>query len=323
MKRVLSILLATLLVFSAMSIIAVSATGDPTFTVGSATIAAGDTTVSVPVTIENGVEISYYKLTVQYSATDLSLKSITDEKAGGDVTINNAKGVMSVVFADATALNGKVATLNFDVLEGAQTSEVTVTYQATVLDLNTFEASPVEFTVVPGTITVPAAGPTAQEQFEAAIAKSVTPDAADPFKTASAFNGLEMIGVQQKADNKGGVRFITAAAAEVLNDANVTDYGYIFAKTSKTPDAVANTIDKLTCTTVAAANKVSCKGSASAIAKDYGDTASATTYKYVTCGVDNIPAGKTVVARFFVETSYGTTYYYATYGNLAGIAYRA
>ena len=316
MKRVLSILLVTLLVFSAMSIVAVNATGEPTFTVGSATITPEDTTVSLPVTISNGAEISYYKIKVQYSATDLSFKSITDEKAGGDVTINNQKGVMSVVFADPTVLNGKVATLNFDVLSGAKTSDVTVTYEATVLNLNTFESENVNFTVVPGTVTVNAPQPSAEDAFKQAIAAPMTKAADDDFGSVANFKGLEMLGVQEKAD-ASDIRFVTAVSKDVLNDAGVVDYGYVVAKSSSSYAEAQAKLANLTADTPS--RTFTCKDSTCTAAGAYGDGSKE--YSYVTFGVNNIPVGKCVLAKFYVKTQYTTTYYYAPYGDAEGVVY--
>ena len=317
MKRVLSILLVTLLAFSVMSIMTVGATGDPTITVETVEGTAGNQ-VDVKVSISNNPGITFLQVKVAYSANDVSISKATGVAPYAPLTTNlrNANHNPALVQFDseyAVSDNGDFAKLTFDVLEGAKTSDLTIT------SVSAFDndLKPVNFAKVNGKITVQSAAPSAQDQFEAAIATPITKGSDDVFGGNVAFTkGLEMVGVQEKA-NASDVRFITAVSKDVLNDAGVTDYGYVFAKSSKkvADDKIAN----LTVNSVKAANKYSCKGSTCAAAGAYGDGSK--DYSYVTCGVNNIPEGYDIVARFYVETSYGTTYYYATYGNLDGIVY--
>ncbi len=325
MKRVLSILLVAILAFAALPLVA-NATGDnPTFSLTNASGKVGDE-VTVNLNVADNPGITALQLWVEYSSTDLKLKSVANGTTfvGGKWSFNqlDETGLSKNPFTiyidndeEDSSANGLVATMTFEILDGAQDSAITV-YPETVY--NTTDVDDVAFDYKGCTVTVEAAADPAAA-FEAAIAAPVASDAADPWNTLySNFKGLEMVGVQKKADDSD-VRFVTAVSKDVLNDAGVTDYGYIFARTNKSAEAVTNTIGNLTMAT--AKNKYSCYGTDNTAAGDFGDPSKDTAYKYVTCGVNGIPAGKTVVARFYVETTYGTTYYYATYGNLAGIAY--
>ncbi|MBQ7504984.1 MAG: starch-binding protein [Ruminococcus sp.] len=154
---------------------------------------------------------------------------------------------------------------------------------------------------------------TDKDNFEAAIAASITKADDDDFGSVASFKGLEMLGIQEKS-GANDIRFVTAVSKAVLEDENVIDYGYIVAKSSKTKDEVDNLIGTLS------QKEFSCKGTTCAAAGTYGDGSK--DYSYVTFGVNNIPADKFVLARFYVKTKYSTTYYYATYdAEKAGIVY--
>nr|MCR5653980.1 starch-binding protein [Ruminococcus sp.] len=156
---------------------------------------------------------------------------------------------------------------------------------------------------------------TAADVLEGEIAAPIAKAADDTFGTIANFKGLEMLGIQEKTD-ASDIRFVTAISKNILNDKNVVDYGYVVTKSSKSKAEAEAALPNLT----PAVAKFSCKGTTCAAAGDYGDGSK--DYSYVTFGVNNIPAGKCVLARFYVETKLGTTYYYATYdGDKPGIVY--
>ena len=314
MKRVLSILLVTLLAFSAMSIMAVGAVGDPTVSLETVTATAGDQ-VAVKLSVANNPDLSYLKVKVGYSANDVELTKAATAAPGEFTFTTNIKNAnhnpLSIQFdaEDGVEYSGDFATLTFNVLSGAQTSALTIS-EVTAYDK---DLKKVTFTTVNGGITVNAAQPSAA--FEQAIAAPIAKDADDTFGDVDNFQGLEMLGVQQKT-GANDIRFVTAVSKDVLTDAGVVDYGYVVTKSSKSKADAEAAIGNLTADVV----KFSCKGTTCAAAGAYGDGSK--DYSYVTFGVNNIPAGKCVLARFYVETNYDTTYYYAVYdGTKAGIVY--
>lgn len=317
MKRVLSILLVTLLAFSAMSIMAVGAVGDPTVSVASVSATAGEE-VEVNLSVANNPALTYLKVKVAYSANDVELLSAKTAAPAEFTFISNIKNTnhnpltVQIDAEDGVEYSGAFATLKFKVLDGAKTSDVTITaVQGFDTDMKkvTFGNS------VNGKITVNAPQPSGQAAFEQAIAAPMTKDADDDFGSVANFKGLEMLGVQQKTD-VDDIRFVTAVSKDVLNDAGVVDYGYVVTKSSKSKADAEAAIGNLTADVV----KYSCKDTTCTAAGAYGDGSK--DYSYVTFGVNNIPAGKCVLARFYVQTNYNTTYYYAVYdGTKAGIVY--
>ena len=156
--------------------------------------------------------------------------------------------------------------------------------------------------------------PDSEAAFQQAIAAPITKAADDDFGSVANFKGLEMLGVQEKAD-ASDIRFVTAVSKDVLTDKGVVDYGYVVTKSSMSKADAEAAIGNLTADVV----KFSCKDTTCTAAGAYGDGSK--DYSYVTFGVNNIPEGKCVLARFYVQTQYETVYYYATYGEKAGIVY--
>ena len=315
MKRVLSILLVTLLAFSAMSIMAVGAVGDPTVSVASVSATAGEE-VEVNLSVANNPALTYLKVKVAYSANDVELLSAKTAAPAEFTFISNIKNTnhnpltVQIDAEDGVEYSGAFATLKFKVLDGAKTSDVTITaVQGFDTDMKkvTFGNS------VNGKITVNTQ-PSAEDAFKQAIAAPMTKAADDTFGNVDNFKGLEMLGIQEKA-GAGDIRFVTAVSKDVLTDAGVVDYGYVVTKSSKSKADAEAAIGNLTADVV----KYSCKDTTCTAAGAYGDGSK--DYSYVTFGVNNIPAGKCVLARFYVQTQYETVYYYATYGEKAGIVY--
>ena len=314
MKKVLSILLVTLLAFSAMSIMAVNAV-DPTVSLETVTGKAGEQ-VEVNLNVANNPGLTALQVKFTYSATDVSINKATAVAPFTPVTTNikNANHNPFLVqydFEEAVEGDGTVCKLTFDVLEGAKASDLTIT-SVSAFDDN---MKKVTFATVNGKINIESAP---IDPIQELIDTPIVPVAADEtaFKPANGFaSGLELIGAQKKIKDSD-VRFITAVSKDVL--AQAVDYGYIFAQTNAAP---AN--DKIKNFTYAkAAKKYSCVGTTCELAGDFGDPAKGTDYTYVTCCVNNIKSGKTVTGRFYVETEAGTTYYYAkTADNVDGLVY--
>lgn len=143
----------------------------------------------------------------------------------------------------------------------------------------------------------------------------------------NSYLNLQILGVQKKHDidnvyhsaqekdhPENSIRFITAVNEGLIKGNNVEDYGYIIAKvTNKQPNELYPTrvFDVLKYKAYNGEKTLSCKGTFNTVVtdKDYGTASKSTTYKYVTLSVNNIEAGSSIVARFYLKTKDGKIYY--------------
>lgn len=142
MKKLISvILLVTLSLFANISLVSATST-TPKFSVTSASGKCGDS-VYVSINIENNPGITALQLNINYSASDLELVSIEDNKLFSDsITysqINRNPFVISWFSSNSKNItnSGKVATLEFKILDGAETSDISISYDAD----NVFDSS--------------------------------------------------------------------------------------------------------------------------------------------------------------------------------------
>lgn len=157
MKKLISvILLVTLSLFANISLVSATST-TPKFSVTSASGKCGDS-VYVSINIENNPGITALQLNINYSASDLELVSIEDNKLFSDsITysqINRNPFVISWFSSNSKNItnSGKVATLEFKILDGAETSDISISYDAD----NVFDSSfnNINFGTSSGRITV-------------------------------------------------------------------------------------------------------------------------------------------------------------------------
>jgi len=164
-KKVMSFLLAVMLVFSVMAT-TVLAAGEPTIRVSEANAKPGDT-VDITVSLENNPGIINLKLNVAYDSTALTLTGRTDANIFGTAfhapvnESNPASNPYILSWANDTVeenltVTGTLVTLRFKVNEGAAAGkhDITVSYKSS--DIYDIDLKPVAFTVVSGAITVEA-----------------------------------------------------------------------------------------------------------------------------------------------------------------------
>lgn len=161
-KLISSILLVTLLLFTTISVIAATDTTNttktsPMFSVSSTGGKCGES-VYVNVNIENNPGITALQLNINYSASDLELVSIEDNKLFSDsITysqLNKNPFIISWFSSSSENItnNGTIATLEFKILDNAKTSDINISYDAE----NVFDSSfnNVSFGTLSGKITV-------------------------------------------------------------------------------------------------------------------------------------------------------------------------
>lgn len=163
MKKLFSsILLVTLILFTTISVIAATDTTNttntsPMFSVRSTGGKCGES-VYVNVNIENNPGITALQLNINYSAADLELVSIEDNKLFSDsITysqLNKNPFIISWFSSSSenATNNGTIATLEFKILDNAKTSDISISYDAE----NVFDSSfnNVSFSTSSGQITV-------------------------------------------------------------------------------------------------------------------------------------------------------------------------
>lgn len=146
-----------------------------------------------------------------------------------------------------------------------------------------------------------------------------------------------LLGVQKKSDvddaditseshqeNGSDMRFIAVLDKDLLDDAD--DYGFILGKVDGARTYADTNINKLVEGAATGIKKISAKGTYNTVCgTNYGDPASATPYKYITCAVNSVDDSSKIVARFYY-TKGGKTYFakyagqnYQYTGCMAGI----
>lgn len=130
-----------------------------------------------------------------------------------------------------------------------------------------------------------------------------------------------LLGVQKKTvagqetstqEGEKNMRFVAVIDTDLVQDPDVTDYGFVLAKVGTGKTTATTKFDNLkagddrakTISAKGTYNNVCGTGDYSA----YGDPTADTPYKYVTCAVNNVTDSDKIVARFFVKKD-GKTYY--------------
>ncbi|MCL1808753.1 MAG: cohesin domain-containing protein [Clostridiales bacterium] len=166
--RLITIILAVMLVFGAFSMIgtaavnSMSALDEPMIKVASGSGKAGDA-VDVAISLENNPGVASMRLLVGYDTSSLKLVKVEDKGLLG-----SAAHYMGPEFAQPYTLlwsngtaktnftaNGTIAVLQFEILQGAKSSQVTVTYNARS-DIHNVDLKPVSFATENGTVSVAA-----------------------------------------------------------------------------------------------------------------------------------------------------------------------
>lgn len=143
MKKILVALLAVILTV-VMIIPVVSAANDnnPRFTLSTASGKCGDV-VDVAVVLENNPGITALQIEINYSRSDLKLVALEDNglfaNAISSSKLDNDPFKISWYSQDSVdeSVSGTLATLQFEILDGAQTSEISIEYnEENVFDIN-------------------------------------------------------------------------------------------------------------------------------------------------------------------------------------------
>ena len=129
---------------------------------------------------------------------------------------------------------------------------------------------------------------------------------------------------QSHQENGSDMRFIAVLDTELLNEAD--DYGFVLGKVDGSRTYTDTNINKLVEGAATGIKKISAKGTYNTVCgTNYGDPASDTPYKYVTCAVNGVDTSSKIVARFYY-TKGGKTYFakyagqdYKYTGCMAGI----
>lgn len=107
------------------------------------------------------------------------------------------------------------------------------------------------------------------------------------------------------------IRFVAVLDTDLINDPEVTDYGFVLAKANTKTKYSDVTFDNLKANWGNGEKTISAKGTYNNVCGDerYGDPTNTTTdYKYITCAVNGMSNEDMVVARFYVVKG-GKTYY--------------
>ncbi|MBQ9679945.1 MAG: bacterial Ig-like domain-containing protein [Ruminococcus sp.] len=195
MKKLLTILLVTLLVFSSLPI-ANAASITPAFVVESINARCGET-IEVGIDIQNNPGITALQLKVEYSDSDLELLSIdnaglfTDSITHGSLEVNPLTISWYASDSKDKSSNGTLAILKFKVRENAQSSDISISFDPD----NVFNSSfnNIDFDTVEGSVTV--------------IEKTLTKISVSKLPTKTTYSigeSLDTNGLQLKAEYDDG-----------------------------------------------------------------------------------------------------------------------
>ncbi len=180
MKKLLSFVLVLTMLSTMFVGLTVSAAEEPTMTFGNATGKAGQE-VDVTLSLSNNPGIVSATVKVTYDSSALELVAANDAGVFGatnhnpDITLNPY--TFSWENDTATAnfyVNGTIATLKFKIKDGAALGDYTVTTSAAPYFIN-YDLNEIDFTVVPGKVTVVSCTHENTEEV-AAVAATCTED---------------------------------------------------------------------------------------------------------------------------------------------------
>ncbi len=108
-------------------------------------------------------------------------------------------------------------------------------------------------------------------------------------------------------ENGSDMRFVAVLDKDLLDDAD--DYGFVLAKVGTNKTCANTNFDNLKVNMGNGEKTISAKGTYNTVCgTEYGDPASATPYKYITCAVNSVDDSSKIVARFYYKKD-GKTYY--------------
>ncbi|MEE3428942.1 MAG: hypothetical protein VZQ55_08265 [Ruminococcus sp.] len=115
---------------------------------------------------------------------------------------------------------------------------------------------------------------------------------------------------KQEAEEGDDVRFVAVLDTDLINDPEVTDYGFVLAKANSKNAYSGVNFDNLKAHFGNGEKTISAKGTYNNICGNeaYGNPEADTPYKYITCAVNGMSDDDMVVARFYVVKD-GKTYY--------------
>ena len=121
---------------------------------------------------------------------------------------------------------------------------------------------------------------------------------------------------QENGDHRD-LRYVAVIAKSLIDDPEVTDYGFVLAKVGTGKTTSNTNFNNLRANWGNGEKTISAKGTYNNVCGNeaYGDPANnTTTYKYVTCAVNGVDTNSKIAARFYVVKN-GKTYYakYAQY----------
>lgn len=112
---------------------------------------------------------------------------------------------------------------------------------------------------------------------------------------------------QSHQENGSDMRFVAVLDTELLNEAD--DYGFVLAKVGTNKTCDNTNFENLKANMGNGEKTISAKGTYNTVCgTNYGDPASATPYKYITCAVNSVDDSSKIVARFYYQKD-GKTYY--------------
>ena len=108
-------------------------------------------------------------------------------------------------------------------------------------------------------------------------------------------------------ENGSDMRFVAVLDTDLVQDAD--DYGFVLAKVGTNKNCANTNFDNLKVDMGNGEKTISAKGTYNTVCgTEYGDPASATPYKYITCAVNSVDDSSKIVARFYYKKD-GVTYY--------------
>ena len=155
-KKFLALLLSFVMILaSSVCTFSVSAAGEPTVTIGSATVKAGET-VTVTVDFANNPGVAGMRCDVIYDTTNLTLTTITDKAVIGGQTHNAEENIIFWNNASNQTKRGVVAEFTFAINANAPAGDykIGLSYNNDDYDIINEAFDTIDVAVVEGTITV-------------------------------------------------------------------------------------------------------------------------------------------------------------------------
>ena len=220
MKRWLGVLMAFCMLFTLIPS-QVFAADEPTVTIGSAEVAAGSASVSVPVTAANLQKVAGLIIRVSYPANVLAVKEGSVAYASPfESQTDNAKDAANPVqiswnagSAKEQTYDGKLCDINFDVLSTATAGAYDITVEIFDAALNGGADITDDVKTVNGKVTITGGGSTTPEPKDVAISYVASPaEGGTVSGVATAKEGAE---VTVTAAPKDGYTLVKITAGDI------------------------------------------------------------------------------------------------------------